>query len=109
MTCLKSRRFSHARAYNLCERSPAVWIQSIRANNGSDLTMPDTSTDDQALAAEFDVLANRAGLPVAEAHKAALLQGYKDLKRMTALLRRPRTAADEPAGAYAILSVTRSI
>jgi hypothetical protein len=38
-----------------------------------------------------------------------LLQGYKDLKRMTALLRRPRTAADEPAGAYAILSVTRSI
>ena len=71
--------------------------------------MPDTSTDDPALVAEFDVLAKRAGLPVAEAHKPALLLGYKDLKRMTALMRQPRTAASEPAGAYTILSVTRSI
>ena len=36
-------------------------------------------------------------------------QGYKDLKRMTALMRQPRTAANEPTGAYSILSVTRSI
>jgi hypothetical protein len=71
--------------------------------------MQDSSTDDQALAAEFDVLARRAGLPVAEAHRASLLQGYKDLKRMTALMRQPRTAANEPAGAYSMLSVTRSI
>jgi hypothetical protein len=71
--------------------------------------MPDTSTDDQALTAEFDVLAKRAGLPVADVHKPALLQGYKDLKRMTALMRQPRTAANEPAGAYAILTVTRSV
>jgi hypothetical protein len=28
---------------------------------------------------------------------------------MTALMRQPRTAADEPAGSYSILSVTRSI
>lgn len=71
--------------------------------------MPDTSTNDKALAVEFDVLARRAGLPVAEVHKLAMLQGYKDLKRMTALMRQPRTAASEPAGAFAILSVTRSI
>jgi hypothetical protein len=71
--------------------------------------MPDTSTEDSALAVEFDVLASRAGLSVPDDRKAALLKGYKDLKRMTALLRQPRTAADEPAGTYSILSVTRSI
>jgi hypothetical protein len=73
------------------------------------LTMPDTTTDDSTLAVEFDVLARRAGLSIPEDRKAALLQGYKDLKRMTALMRQPRTAASEPATAYSILSVTRSI
>lgn len=71
--------------------------------------MADISPDDQALAAEFDVLAKRAGLPVIAMRKPALLQNYKDLKRMTALMRQPRTAADEPAGAYSIFSITRSI
>ena len=71
--------------------------------------MADVSPDDQALATEFDVLAKRAGLPIISTRKPALLQNYKDLKRMTALMRQPRTAADEPAGAYSILSVTRSI
>ena len=71
--------------------------------------MADNPTDDQALATEFDVLASRAGLPVIAVHKPALLLGYKDLKRMTALMRQPRTAANEPAGAYSILSVTRSV
>jgi hypothetical protein len=71
--------------------------------------MADSSTDDQALAAEFDVLAARAGLPILAGRKPALLQNYRDLKRMTSLMRQPRTAASEPAGAYAILSVTRSV
>ena len=71
--------------------------------------MTDSPQDDQALEAEFDVLARRAGLPVPKDRKAALLRGYKDLKRMTALLRQPRTAADEPAGTYSILTVTRSV
>lgn len=71
--------------------------------------MPDTTPDDPALAAEFDILAKRAGLAVPEARKAALLRNFKDLKRMTALMRQPRTAADEPAGAYSVLSVTRSV
>ncbi len=71
--------------------------------------MPDLSTDDQALAIEFDVLAKRAGFPVIGVHRPVLLQGYKDLKRMTALMRQTRTAANEPAGAYSILSITRSV
>jgi hypothetical protein len=71
--------------------------------------MPDDVTDEQALGAEFDVLAKRAGLTIPEDRRPALIKGFRDLKRMTALLRQPRTAADEPAGAYAILSVTRSV
>ena len=71
--------------------------------------MADSSTDDQALSKEFDVLAARAGLPVLDGRKAALLQNYKDLKRMTALMRQPRTAASEPAGTYSLLTITRSI
>jgi hypothetical protein len=77
----------------------------------SDLTMPDAPApaDDPALEAEFDILAKRAGLAVPENRKPAMLRGFKDLKRMTALLRQPRTAADEPAGTYSILTVTRSV
>ena len=71
--------------------------------------MSEISTDDQTLSAEFEVLAKRAGLDVPENRKAALLKGYKDMKRMTALLRQPRTAADEPAGTYVIQTVTRSL
>ncbi len=73
--------------------------------------MPDAPApqDEQALEAEFDILAKRAGLAVPENRKAAMLRGFKDLKRMTALLRQPRTAADEPAGTYSILTVTRSV
>jgi hypothetical protein len=73
--------------------------------------MPDApaSAADQALEAEFDVLAKRAGLAVPDDRKPAMLRGFKDLKRMTALMRQPRTAADEPAGTYSILTVTRSV
>ena len=73
--------------------------------------MPDApaSADDPALEAEFDILAKRAGLVVPENRRPAMLRGFKDLKRMTALLRQPRTAVDEPAGAYSILTVTRSV
>jgi hypothetical protein len=71
--------------------------------------MSETPSDDQALSAEFDILAKRAGLEISESRKPALLKGYKDLKRMTALMRQPRTAADEPAGTYVIQTVTRSL
>jgi len=71
--------------------------------------MSDTSADDNALAAEFDILAKRAGLEIPDSRKPMLLKGFKDLKRMTALMRQPRTAADEPAGTYLIETVTRSL
>jgi hypothetical protein len=71
--------------------------------------MSDTANDDKTLEAEFDVLAARAGLAIREGRKRALLQGFKEIKRMTALMRQPRTAADEPAGTYDIHTVTRSL
>jgi len=72
------------------------------------ITMSDTPTDDQALTAEFEILAKRAGLTIPENRKAALLRGFKDIKRMAALMHQPLTAADEPAGTYDIRTVTRS-
>ncbi len=71
--------------------------------------MSETSADDQALASEFDSLAKRAGLEIPANRRPAMLKGFKDMKRMAALMRQPRTAADEPAGSYAIQTVTRSL
>ena len=71
--------------------------------------MSEPPADDPTLSAEFDALAKRAGLDVPDSRRPALLKGYKDLKRMTALMRQPRTAADEPAGTYVIQTVTRSL
>ncbi len=65
--------------------------------------------DDAALALEFDVFAKRAGLAVPADRKDVAFAGFKELRHMLALLRQPRTAADEPAGTYSILSVTRGI
>jgi hypothetical protein len=65
--------------------------------------------DEAALALEFDVFAGRAGLDIPADRRAAVFAGFKDLRRMVALLRQPRTAAHEPAGTYAILSVTRGL
>jgi hypothetical protein len=70
--------------------------------------MPETP-DEAALALEFDVLAKRAGLDIPEDRKSALFAGFKDLRRMTALMRQPRSAADEPAPTFSILSVTRGL
>ena len=70
--------------------------------------MSDTSTDEQALNAELEILAKRAGLAIPENRKPALLQGFKDLKRMIALVHQPLTAADEPSGTYDIRTVTRN-
>jgi hypothetical protein len=72
------------------------------------IIMPDTP-DEAALALEFDVLARRAGLDIPEARKAALFAGFKDLRHMLALMRQPRSAADEPAATFSILSVTRGL
>ena len=65
--------------------------------------------DDAALIVEFDVFAKRAGLDIPADRRQALFAGFMDLRRMVALMRQPRTAADEPAGTFSILSVTRGL
>jgi hypothetical protein len=65
--------------------------------------------DDAALALEFDVFAKRAGLNIPAERRPIVFAGFKELRAMVALLRQPRTAANEPAGTYSILSVTRSL
>jgi hypothetical protein len=66
-------------------------------------------SDEAALALEFDVFARRVGLDIPADRRAAVFAGFKDLRRMAALLRQPRTAADESAGTFSILSVTRGL
>jgi hypothetical protein len=65
--------------------------------------------DEAALALEFDVMAKRAGLDIPPDRRPAVFAGFKDLRRMLAVMRQPRTAAHEPAGTFSILSVTRGL
>ena len=65
--------------------------------------------DDAALAAEFDILARRAGLTVPEDRRLLLLDGFRELRTMLAQLRQPRTAASEPAATYSMHGITRGI
>ena len=64
--------------------------------------------EDAALEREFDVLMAIAGAEVPADRKAGILAGYKDLKRMTALLRQPRTEAAEPSNIYSLTGFARS-
>ncbi len=64
--------------------------------------------DDAALVREFDVLIARAGLVIPEGRRPGLFAGFKDIRGMVALLRQPRTAANEPASTFSIETVTRS-
>jgi len=73
------------------------------------MMMMTESPDEAALALEFDVFARRAGLDIPADRRPAVFAGFKDLHRMVALLRQPRTAADEPAGTFSILNVTRGL
>ena len=61
------------------------------------------STDDRrALEAEFDALAARIGAIVPADRKAGLIACCEELRRMTALVRGPRSPAVEPANVYSL-------
>jgi hypothetical protein len=62
-----------------------------------------TSTrEDAALEREFDALMARAGAEVPADRRAGIVAGYKDMKRMTVLLRQPRSEAVEPSNIYSL-------
>ena len=64
--------------------------------------------DDAAVEREFDMLMTKAGASVPAERKAGVVAGYKDMKRMAALLRQPRSAADEPSNTYSLVGFLRS-
>ena len=64
--------------------------------------------DDAALEREFDVLMAKAGAKVPADRRAGIVAGYKDMKRMTLLLRQPRTEAAEPSNIYSLTGFARS-
>ena len=67
-----------------------------------------SAADDAGLEREFDALMAKAGANVPPDRKAGVLAGYREIKRMTALLRRPRTAAAEPSAIYSLVDFVRS-
>ena len=51
---------------------------------------------------ELDMLLAKAGANVPSDLKAGLLDGYRDMKRMAAMVRQPRTAAAEPSNIFSL-------
>ncbi len=80
------------------------------ALNGKPSTKERKSTGAKSqatLATELAFLLNHAGHDVPADRMTAILAGYRDLKTMLALLRQPRTAANEPANVYSLETITR--
>jgi hypothetical protein len=67
-----------------------------------------SAQDDASLERELDMLMAKAGAALPADRKAGIVAGYRDMKRMAALLRQPRTAADEPSNIYSLKSFVRS-
>ena len=66
-----------------------------------------STQDDAYLERELDMLMVKAGAAVPADRKAGIIAGYRDMKRMTALLRQPRTAAAEPSNIFSLESFVR--
>jgi hypothetical protein len=62
-----------------------------------------STQDDATLEHEFDMLMAKAGASVPMDRKAGIVAGYRDMKRMTTLLRQSRSAADETSNIYSLL------
>jgi hypothetical protein len=61
-----------------------------------------TNDNHAAIEQEFDMLMTKAGVELPADRRAGVIAGYKDMKRMAALLRQRRTAADEPSNIYSL-------
>lgn len=67
------------------------------------------STQDRtALENEFDTLMARVGAVVPPDRKAGVVAGFEDLRRLTALLRQPRTASSEPSNVFSLKPYIRT-
>jgi hypothetical protein len=66
-----------------------------------------SAEEDAALERELDMLLAKAGAAVPPERRAGIVAGYRDMKRKTALLRQPRTAADETSNVYSLSNLLR--
>lgn len=66
-----------------------------------------SAENDAVLERELDVLLAKAGAVVPAERKAGIIAGYRDMKRKAAVLRQPRTAADETSNVYSLKSFLR--
>jgi RNase P/RNase MRP subunit p30 len=82
------------------------WLGFGRPNGGFDMS---TQTEEADLEVEFDALARRAGIEIPPERRAALLEGFRDLRKMVAALHRPRPATSEFAEAFDVRSIIRQI
>ena len=57
---------------------------------------------------EFDVLMAKAGVEVPRELRAGAFACYQDLRRMSALINAPRSAADEPSNVFSLSNILRS-
>jgi hypothetical protein len=55
----------------------------------------------------FDETTKMLGLTIPEDRKESIFQGYVALRAMTDMLRRPRTAVNEPAGVFVPSTIGR--
>ena len=65
------------------------------------------STPD-GLERELDMLLAKAGADVPPDRKAGILAGFREMKRMAATVRQPRTAASEPSNTFSLKNFARS-
>jgi hypothetical protein len=63
--------------------------------------------EDAALERELDMLLAKAGATVPPERKAGIVAQYRDIRHKTALLRQPRTAADETSNVYSLSNLLR--
>lgn len=68
-----------------------------------------TSKAGMSLEEELRYLATVAGLEIPADRLAGMALGYKDIKDMLVLVRRPRTAAAEPSNVFVLETITRSV
>jgi hypothetical protein len=91
-----------------CSRQ-AGWTHLHLTNSSHDIGVDPMSTqDDLLLEREFDMLMAKAGAVIPQDYRAGIIAGYGDMKRLTALLRQPRVAADEPSNIYSLTAFVRS-
>jgi len=61
-----------------------------------------TDDSDAAIEQEFDMLMTKAGIELPADRRAGVIAGYKDMKRVAALLHQHWTAADETSNVYSL-------